>query len=203
MKVLLIGFSRIAERRVLPALQAAGATITGIASKSRSHQIAPSMPGIQSFDSYEKALSSVDVDLVYISTVNSHHLSVAEMSLQRGIHTVIDKPAFLALDDAFRLVALSKTNNCCLAEAVVFPYHPRILSAKQILISKNSPVSAITATFSFPPLSDSDFRYRRELGGGALWDLGPYAAACCRVFFEAIPLEIATRVVSWKNDVED
>lgn len=203
MKVLLIGFSRIAERRVLAALQAAGATIAGIASRSRSDQIVTSIPGIKGFDSYEKALSSVDVDLVYISTVNSYHLPIAEMSLQRGIHTVIDKPAFLTLDDAVRLVELAKKNNCCLAETVVFPYHPRVLSAKQILISASSPVSAMTATFSFPPLSDSDFRYKRDLGGGALSDLGPYAAACCRVFFEASPVEIAARIVSRKYDVED
>jgi predicted dehydrogenase len=161
------------------------------------------MAGIESFSSYEAAITNLDVDLVYVSTVNSNHALIAEMALQRGFHVVVDKPAFLKLDDAIQLVSLAQSKNCCLAEAVVFSYHPRILSTKQILTAESSPVSAITAVFSFPPLPDSDFRYVRELGGGALWDLGPYAAACCRIFFEASPGEIAMRIVSWRNDVED
>lgn len=203
MKVLLAGYSRIAERRVLPAMRAAGASVVGIASRSSSERIARSMPQIKSFSSYEEAITDLDMDLVYVSTVNSNHALIAELALRRGCHVVVDKPAFLKLDDAIRLVELARSNNCCLAEAVVFSYHPRILSTKQILAKENSPTSAINVVFSFPPLPTSDFRYMRELGGGALWDLGPYAAACCRIFFEASPTDVTTRILSRQNDVDD
>jgi predicted dehydrogenase len=56
--------------------------------------------------------------------------------------------------------------------------------------------SSIVANFSFPPLNQENFRYRRDLGGGALNDLGPYAVSPGRVFFGGRPDEVQCRVLS-------
>ena len=45
-------------------------------------------------------------------------------------------------------------------------------------------------------MEPDNFRYRRALGGGALWDLGPYAAAVGRVFLDDEPASVACRVLA-------
>ncbi|MCX5902642.1 MAG: hypothetical protein NTV89_04040 [Proteobacteria bacterium] len=52
----------------------------------------------------------------------------------------------------------------------------------------------LLVSFSFPPLPADNFRYQRHLGGGALWDLGPYAVSPGRLFFDDEPDEVFCRV---------
>jgi dTDP-3,4-didehydro-2,6-dideoxy-alpha-D-glucose 3-reductase len=49
---------------------------------------------------------------------------------------------------------------------------------------------------SFPPLDAENFRYRPELGGGAIWDVGPYLVATSRVFFGQEPVSADCRVLA-------
>jgi predicted dehydrogenase len=63
-----------------------------------------------------------------------------------------------------------------------------------------APPNRIAVTFSVPPLDPTNFRYCRSLGGGSLWDLGPYAVSVGRVFF-ARPLEtIASHILSFGGE---
>jgi predicted dehydrogenase len=47
-----------------------------------------------------------------------------------------------------------------------------------------------------PPLDADNFRYCRELGGGSLWDQGPYAVSVGRVFFGSAPDIVDCHVLS-------
>ena len=65
MRILILGNSTIAQKRLLPALDAM-AGITGVEMASRSAADAR-------FPDYETALAESDAELVYISLVNSKH----------------------------------------------------------------------------------------------------------------------------------
>jgi NDP-hexose-3-ketoreductase len=124
MRFLLIGYSKIAQKRVLPALAQVGITRIDVASRSRAAAVAlPERMSGQVFDDYETALVESQADLVYISTVNRTHAEWAEEALQHGCHVVVDKPAFTSLDDAQRLVDLAQQQSRCLAEANTYGYH--------------------------------------------------------------------------------
>lgn len=202
MKLLLIGYSRIAQKRVLPALAEASITGVDVASRTQAAEVAlPDGIAGRVFGDYETALSESDADLVYVSTVNSTHAEWAEQALRRGLHVVVDKPACTSLDDAERLLDLAQRNNLCLAESTVYGYHPQIEVARQAFAEVGSHPTKITATFSFPPLPAENFRYRAILDGGALWDLGPYAVTPGRLFFGTEP-EVVCRVTEWGDEVE-
>jgi NDP-hexose-3-ketoreductase len=83
----------------------------------------------------------------------------------------------------------------CLAEAVVFSHHPQIAVLKRLLLEHGS-ATRLIATFTMPPLPEDNFRNQPELGGGSLYDLGPYASAVSRLFFESAPDNVACNVVS-------
>jgi NDP-hexose-3-ketoreductase len=202
-KLLLIGYSSIAQKRVLPALAEAEITHVDVASHSRAAEVAlPKGSTGRVFDNYETALAESEADLVYVSTVNSVHATWAEKALQHGYHVIVDKPAFTSLDDTRRLLDLAQRQDRCLAESNTYGYHPQIEVAKQAFAEAGSRPTRLTAVFSFPPLPADNFRYQASCGGGALWDLGPYAATPGRIFFGEEPEEVVCRVAEWDDEVE-
>ena len=81
-KILIIGYSEIVRRRIIPALVQIGVNHIDIASRTRINQV--DLPeGVQGtlFDDYETAFSQSKADVVYISTTNNTHAALAEKAL--------------------------------------------------------------------------------------------------------------------------
>ncbi|MDG2306760.1 MAG: Gfo/Idh/MocA family oxidoreductase [Candidatus Binatia bacterium] len=196
MRILILGDSAIARKRLLPAL-ATLSEVTGVEVASRSASGA-------AFSDYESALAKSDADLVYVSLVNSSHALWAERALDTGRHVVVDKPAFLEREQAERLVELSRSRRLCLAEATAYTRHPQLTAIRDLFVRSGDAPRSIVATFSFPPLDAENFRYRKALGGGALYDLGPYAVSPGRLFWGERPAEVECRILSTAgpDDVE-
>lgn len=206
MRVLLIGYSRIAQKRALPAFH--GLPEVASIDIATQRQLDPVLLRAQHpklnavyFD-YAQALRESNADLVYVSTVNSDHAYWVEQALNANRHVVVDKPAFIRLDDAKRLTALAQTKNVCLAECIVFRHHPQAIAAKQAFASANIRPSKAIATFSFPMFAADNFRLNKQQGGGALFDLGPYAIGAGNYAFDARPIDIQCRVTAWHNEVD-
>jgi len=115
-------------------------------------------------------------------------------ALLSGRHVIVDKPAFLRFDDARRLVDLAAGKDLCLAEATVYASHPQIYMIRNLFQQAGTRPTRLTVSFSFPPLPEENFRYQKHLGGGALFDLGPYAVSPGRLFFDDEPHEVFCRV---------
>jgi predicted dehydrogenase len=193
LNTLILGWSSLARRRVLPALRRIGATRVDIASRAGS--IDPSAAaGGRTFTSYDEALRTSDADVVYVSTRNHEHVEWTRAALESGRHTIVDKPAALSVDESEDLVALARSRGRLLAEANVWAWHPQI-EAVRALIDARGPVTRLSATFVFPWIARPNYRYEAACGGGALWDLGAYAVSCGRVLFGAAPDETAATIV--------
>lgn len=196
MRVLIIGYSAIVRKRVLPALKK-NEHIDSIDIASRSSAGSLSEGEVCSgtvFDDYADALEKSGADVVYISLVNSSHALCAERALDCGCHVIVDKPAFLSIEDARRLADLARKKNLCLAEATAYAWHPQIQKACDVFNTAGTYPTRLTVSFSFPPFPADNFRYDKNLGGGALWDLGPYAVSPGRLFFAREPEELFCRV---------
>jgi predicted dehydrogenase len=196
MHILIIDCSTIVKKRVLPALQnIAQAERIDVASRSSALRISGEVKVNGTiFDSYDDAILKSKAELVYISLVNSCHAEWAEKALRKGCHVIVDKPAFTSIDDAKRIGALARAKNLCLAEATVYAWHPQIQMARDLFLQAGTHPTRLTVSFSFPPLPVDNFRYQKNLGGGALWDLGSYAVSPGRIFFEDEPEEVLCRV---------
>jgi dTDP-3,4-didehydro-2,6-dideoxy-alpha-D-glucose 3-reductase len=197
MKILFLGFSKFIENRVLPSLLTRSDILFDIASTTGSRNI--SLVGKHTakiFDNYDSALSESNADIVYISTVNSTHAELVEKAIRKGLHVIVDKPAFINHDDALRLTSLADKSRLCLAESNIYAYHHQVEIIRDLFEQANNVPKRLVATFSFPAMNPENFRYSRKLGGGALWDLGPYAVSAGRIFFDKEPQEIIARVCS-------
>jgi predicted dehydrogenase len=181
LRVLIVGLSSIAQRRVLPAL-AALEEIAGvdIVSRSKPDPGDWGKPG-RFFADYGRAIAESDADLIYVSLPNSEHSDWIMAGLAAGKHVVVDKPATLSLVDAERCVKEARRRSLLLAEATVFAHHPQI-EAMLAFVAAHGPLTQIEAEFIIPPMPVDNFRNYGKFGGGCLQDMGPYAAAVARLF---------------------
>lgn len=185
MNILILGYSSIVKRKVLPTLIKLDWHID-IASKSVENK------NIK-YNDYEKALEQTKAEIVYISLVNVLHEKWIEKALLFNKHVIVDKPATLSFVIAEKMVSLAKNKGLLLAESIVFNYHSIFKTIMKL--TKNKTMSNLQACFSFPPLAKDNFRYNPELGGGAFLDLAPYASSVCRYFFKEKPQEIICRIL--------
>jgi predicted dehydrogenase len=180
MRLLILGYSSIAERRVIPAAaKVAAITEVSIASRSRPQPQGWAKAG-RFFSDYETALRESGSDIVYLSLPNAMHEHWVMTALGAGKHVVVDKPAMMTLEGAQRAVKEAQRVRRLLAEATVFGYHPQF-EALADFVAENGPLTHVAAQFIIPPLPIGNFRNHRELGGGCLLDMGPYAAGTIRL----------------------
>jgi dTDP-3,4-didehydro-2,6-dideoxy-alpha-D-glucose 3-reductase len=189
MRLLILGFSSIAERRLIPAASTVAA-ISEISIASRSRKPPASWPKQgRFFTDYESALRDGGADIVYLSLPNAMHETWTMAALAAGKHVVVDKPAMITLDAANRAVAESRRRKRLLAEATVFGHHPQFEAFSGFIVEQG-PLTHVDAQFIIPPLPPGNFRNHRELGGGCLLDMGPYAAATMRLLGGGPPSQV-------------
>jgi NDP-hexose-3-ketoreductase len=192
LKFLLLGWSSIGRRRVVPALARLGLTQIDVASLTREVTLPDDVNG-RVFRSYADAIGASDADVVYVSTRNSDHAALALQALDAGRHVVVDKPAAIACADVHRLVERAAAQSRLIAEATVWPWHPQV-TALLDLARRTAPFIHLTALFGFPPMPADNFRMSAAPGGGMMWDLGAYAVSTARVFFDEAPERVSVAV---------
>ncbi len=179
MKILILGYSSLCRRRIIPALKKMFRKIKFcICSKSKERK---NIGESEWYRNYEDALEKSQADLVYISLPNSLHYYWAKRFLQNNYHVIVDKPATLNFIQAKDLVKEARRRKKLLSEANVFNYHHQIdKSIKEIDSLKN--LNHVDARFIIPKLEKKNFRNLNKYGGGCLFDMGSYAAATFRIF---------------------
>jgi dTDP-3,4-didehydro-2,6-dideoxy-alpha-D-glucose 3-reductase len=187
---LILGYSSIAERRVIPAAaKVAAIDEISIASRSRPEPDGWPKRG-RFFTDYEGALRESHSDIVYLSLPNAMHERWVLAALAAGKHVVVDKPAMITRDDSARAVTEARRIGRVVAEATVFGFHPQFGVLADFL-AENGPLTHVDAQFIIPPLPVANFRNHAELGGGCLLDMGPYAAGLMRILGGGLPSDVA------------
>lgn len=136
----------------------------------------------RAYGSYEELLADDGVDAVFVALDPVHHAEWAIRALRAGKHVVVEKPLALTAADAARVFdAAEEAGRLCM-EGIFFRHHPRTLLAKRLVdegrIGELRYIYA-ACTATLPP---DYFRRHRELGGGALLDLGAFTLSAIRLF---------------------
>ncbi|MGW7514186.1 Gfo/Idh/MocA family protein [Streptomyces sp. NPDC054796] len=191
MELLLIGMSRFARRRVLPA--AASLPEIETVNVVTAHADAATLARVPKlgtvYTDWNEALAVARPSLVYVSLVNGDHARVVRSTLDHGHHVVVDKPALPDPHTAEELVSLARSSSLVIAEATCYTFHPLFAAVESVLADLDAEVTQALAMFT-PPVPATDWRYDRARGGGALPDTGPYAVSLGRVLWGTEPERI-------------
>ena len=125
---------------------------------------------------YDKLLEDPEVQAVYIPLPNHLHKEWVIKSLKASKHVLCEKPLALNADDAREMFAVAKENNVFLMEAYAYLHSPYIASLKADIASGIiGDVQFVDSAFYTQYYVD-DIRMYKEMGGGAIYDLGCYCS---------------------------
>lgn len=193
----MLGCASIAWRRTLPAMaEAAGIVLTAVASRdpARARTFAERF-GCTAVDGYQALLERPDVEAVYIPLPTGMHADWVSRSLAAGKHVLVEKPLTASYQEAEALVDQASRAGLWLLENFMFLHHAQHLAVQKIVADgRVGEPRVFTASFGIPPLPPGDVRYRPELGGGSLLDVGVYPVRAAQLLL-GTDLEVAGAVL--------
>ena len=129
-----------------------------------------------SYGSYQELADAPGIDIIYIGTPHPMHAENAMMALRGGKAVLCEKPFTMNLREAAPVVALAREKQLFLMEAMWTRFMPALAEVRRIVASGEiGQVRQVHADFGFAATQDPEHRVnKRELGGGALLDLGIY-----------------------------
>lgn len=179
LKVGVMGCSSFAQRAMIPALQECGTMeLVCVASRTleKASEVASAF-GCEAVAGYDALLKRKDIDAVYMPLPTGLHGEWCTKALEAGKHLLVEKSFAGNYESAQRMLKLAKKKNCLVFENFQFQTHGQWKKIKSYMTSEElGKIHLVRSTFGFPPLPKDNFRWNKELGGGALLDAGAYMA---------------------------
>ncbi|KAI1294784.1 Trans-1,2-dihydrobenzene-1,2-diol dehydrogenase [Halotydeus destructor] len=127
------------------------------------------------YGSYLELAQDASVQVVYIGSINTQHLALAQLMLQHGKHVLVEKPLTLNLKQTEQLLEYAAEKQLFLMEALWSRFLPSTLFAMDQLHVKKAigDVTHIAVTCGFN-LTSVDRVSKKKLGGSATLDIGVY-----------------------------
>ena len=128
----------------------------------------------KAYGSYDELLDDSEVQAVYIPLPNSLHKKWVLEALKKGKNVLCEKPLGLSADEVAEMHECAKKEGVILMEAYAYLHSPYIECLKKDVESGViGDVDYIETEFVTQGYSE-DIRLKKELGGGAMYDLGCY-----------------------------
>jgi predicted dehydrogenase len=166
----------------LPASRTGRLAAVGSRTAAAAEKFAADFPGTRAHGSYDALLADPDVTAVYIATPHPSHLEWTLRAAAAGKHILCEKPLALNRADAERMVAAARRHRVFLMEAFMYRCHPQTARlAELVRAGAIGELRAIHANFTVPfPFDPAHRIFNKELGGGAILDLGCYPVSFSR-----------------------
>jgi len=194
-----IGCGYIANKSFIPALiESDSVELIAISSRQKTKSKTLSKKYNCSYENdYNALINRKDIDVIYIATVPSTHEDIIISSAENGKHVICEKPLTTSKSSAKRVVDVCNRNNVAVFEGFMYQFHNQHKKVRDIVKEKQigKPI-LFSASFGFPPMDDANYRYKYELGGGALLDAGSYTIHAARKFFNREPVNIYSSIYS-------
>ena len=154
------------------------AVLAGVASRSvdSARAFGSEFGSPAAYGSYQALADAQDIDIIYIGTPHPMHAENALLALNGGKAVLCEKPFTINRREAEQVVALAREKKLFLMEAMWTRFMPALAEVRRIIASGEiGTVNQVHADFGFAATQDPAHRVNnRELGGGALLDLGIY-----------------------------
>jgi D-xylose 1-dehydrogenase (NADP+, D-xylono-1,5-lactone-forming) len=170
----ILSAANIAYDQMVPALRRSeNAVVSAIASRTKEKAKKFEVPTI--YETYEELIQDETIDAIYIPLPNSLHKEWAIKAMDAGKHVLLEKPAVLEEKDMIEIKEAVERNNVVFMEAFMYQFHKQHEKVKELLDSGLiGEYQHVKSHFSYNLDNPNDVRLNKELGGGAMWDVGCY-----------------------------
>ncbi|MCR4030599.1 MULTISPECIES: Gfo/Idh/MocA family protein [Flavobacterium] len=201
----IVGLGKIAAKFASDLILIENAELNAVASRDivKANEFAEKFKAFKTYDSYDSLFEDPEVEIVYIATPHNSHVELSIKALEKGKHVLCEKPMALSYKDAQRMIEASKKYNKFFMEAFWTRFIP---SVQDVLEKINNgvigDVNYINADFAFHGSETENKRlFEKELGGGALFDIGVYPLFLSYIVLGK-PKEILAKAIKNKNDID-
>ena len=155
-----------------------GHRISSVLSRSMvtANDFASTVNNCNGYEDMGAFLKDKNLDAVYIATPNTFHAEQTIRALEAKKPVLCEKPFAMNLDEVKSMVKASTINKTTLLEGMWTRYLPHIKKIREIL--KDGTIGQVESIFACHGQnlrhSDNPRLWTKELGGGALLDLGVY-----------------------------
>lgn len=188
----------IATEKVIPGMRkAARCEVVAIGSRDgdRARAVADRLGIERAHGSYEALLADPEVDAVYIPLPNHLHAEWTLAAARAGKHILCEKPLAMTAADAERMVAGCEAEGVVLMEAFMYRLHPSWVAVRELIASgRIGRLTAVQSWFSYFNDDAANIRNIREVGGGALYDIGCYNVNLSRMLFGSEPTGVSAAI---------
>ena len=141
------------------------------------------------YGSYGEMMTDSEVEAVYIATPNNFHYENCRMCLEAGKHVLCEKPFTLSTEQAQELFDLAEEKGLFIMEAFWIRFLPAYDKLRAMLRDGViGEVNRITSQFGFVAEgARRERKFKSELGGGALLDIGIYNLGFFHMITETAP----------------
>jgi predicted dehydrogenase len=195
----ILSTANIAVKKVIPGMQASPRSeVVAIASREagRAEAAAQVLAIPRAHGSYEALLADPDIDAVYIPLPNHLHAEWAIAAARAGKHVLCEKPLAMTAAEAQAIVDAGREAGIVLVEAFMYRQHPSWVAVRDLVASgRIGRLVAVDSWFSYHLKDPTNIRNIREVGGGALYDIGCYSVNLSRMLFGDEPQAAAATIV--------
>ncbi|QOY60337.1 Gfo/Idh/MocA family protein [Thermophilibacter immobilis] len=160
---------------------------------------------VKAYGSYEEMLRDHSVEAVYVATVNSRHFADVRACLEHGKHVLCEKAIWGDYDELLELQDLARKGGLVLAEAMTIFHMPLFKKIANMIENDNlGTIKMVKADLGSLKEDDPANRFfSRELGGGAMLDIGTYALSFLRYFLRGSFDEIRCVTQAYQTGVDE
>ncbi len=195
----ILSTANIAVEKVIPGMRAAKrAEVLGIASRDqrRGEAIARQLGIPRAYGSYEALLADPEIDAVYVPLPNHLHAQWAIAAARAGKHVLCEKPLAMTAAEAQAIVDAGRDAGVVIMEAFMYRQHPSWVAVRELIASgRIGQLTAVDSWFSYYLDDPTNIRNIREVGGGALYDIGCYTINLSRMLFGEEPGSVVATIV--------
>lgn len=157
------------------------------------------------YEKSEELMADENVDIVYIATPHDSHYEIMKMALLAGKHVFSEKSATVNSRQLEECVAIAKEKNLVISDGATLLHMPLYKELHKIVESGElGKVKMVQVNFGSCKEYDPGSRFfSKELAGGALLDIGVYAASFARFFMKSAPNVILTTANYFETGVDE
>ena len=177
----IVGPGRIAENVVRDFAHVPGARVTAVGSRSldRARDFADRHGVPTAYGSYAELVADPDVDVLYLATPHPQHHAVALQAIAAGKSLLVEKAFTATLAGSQEVVDAARAAGVFVMEAMWTRFQPAVVRLRELIAEGAvGEVRSVQADLGVAREFDpADRLFAKELGGGALLDLGVYVVS--------------------------
>lgn len=205
----IIGLGNIANKFAQTVKAMDSVELKAVASRSREKSEAfgkiYGVPFHKCYGNYEELIKDQEIDVVYIAVPHIFHKEISILCLKNGKGVLCEKPVAMDSNEIKEVIDTALENNMFFMEAMKTRFLPVNKRVKEIINEGLlGEVRLLQADFGFNSEFDPTGRlFNKDLGGGALLDVGIYTISYSSFIFGNHPKDIKSNLYIGKTGVDE